>query len=70
MSGETTVTMHRHSWEAFLNMSLRTAWPLMKHFFGKKENLQCWVYCSQVPDYQDLPIITCQIKRSLLYFTS
>jgi len=43
---------------------------LMKLFFGKKENLQCWVYCSQVPDYQDLPIITCQIKRSLLYFTS
>jgi len=33
MSGETTVTMHRHSWEAFLNMSLRSACSIDETFF-------------------------------------
>jgi len=33
MSGETTVTVHRHSWEAFLNMSLRSAFSSNETFF-------------------------------------
>jgi hypothetical protein len=64
--GDTTIVGVQILLEAFLNMSLRSV-PLMKLFYGKKQNFRSWDYSLQVVDYLVFQIIGRRIKGILLY---